>query len=180
MVEEARKVPLPVTRETISTFGMAAKAKLLAAASTSAADKKKIETFNASDKWIKRFISLNGMASVALHGEAGSVDDEAITEGLAEIRKACLEYEMANIFNVDETSIFYKLLPNRTYLSTAENRKTARGTKGMKAKDRLSAYMATNATDTAKVPMSIIGKSKNPHCFRKGPFPIKYVSQANA
>ena len=115
-----------------------------------------------------------------LHDEAGSVDADATAEGLRKVREACQEYELANIFNVDETGIFCKLLPNRTYLSHAENRKTARGTKGMKAKDRVSVYMCTNATGTAKVPMSIIGKSKNPRCFRVTPCPIKYWSQANA
>ena len=44
-----------------------------------------------------------------------------------------------NIFNVDETGVYYRLLPKRTYLSRTEKRKTARGTKGMKAKDRVSA-----------------------------------------
>ena len=42
-VEEARKVPLPVTRATIQSFGIAARDKLLPAASTSADDKKKLE-----------------------------------------------------------------------------------------------------------------------------------------
>ena len=43
------------------------------------------------------------MSSIVLHGEAGSVDDGAIAEGLDEIREACQEYKMENIFNVDET-----------------------------------------------------------------------------
>ena len=81
------------------------------------------------------------------------------------IRLACLDYDMENIFNVDETGTFFRLLPKRTYLSTAENRKTARGTKAMKAKDRVSAYMCTNATGTGKVPIAIIGKSKSLGCF---------------
>ena len=179
-IAEARQVPLPVTRSSIEAFGAAAKKKLLAAAATTAAKKNKLETSTASTKRAKSFVSRNGMSSIVLHGEAGSVDDGAIAEGLDEIREACQEYKMENIFNVDETGIFYKLLPNRTYLSAGEKRKTARGTKGMKAKDRVSAYMCTNATGTGKVPMSIIGKSKNPRCFRKTPCPIKYFSQANA
>ncbi|CAN0298812.1 unnamed protein product, partial [Pylaiella littoralis] len=180
MVEEARKVPLPLTRTSIESFGVAARKKPLTDETTTAADKKKLESFNVSEKWVRNFISRNRMKSVVLHGEAGSVDDGAIAEGLTEIRKACQEYELENIFNVDETGIFYKLLPKRTYLSKAEKRQSARGTKGMKAKDRVSAYMCTNATGSGKVPMSIIGKSKNPRCFRKAPPPIKYFSQANA
>lgn len=180
LVEQARKVPLPVTRESIQSFGMASRDKLIAAESTSAEDKNKLENFGASLKWARNFISRHGMSSIVLHGEAGSVDDEAIADDMEAIRAACLNYEIDNIFNVDETGIFFRLLPKNTYLSTSENRKTARGTKSMKAKDRVSAYMCTNATGTGKVPMSIIGKSKNPRCFRIGPCPIKYFSQANA
>lgn len=50
----------------------------------------------------------------------------------------------------------------------------------MKAKDRISAFVCTNATGTANVPMSIIGKSKKPRCFDKKPSTMKYFSQANA
>ncbi|CAN0182990.1 unnamed protein product [Ectocarpus sp. 4 AP-2014] len=173
LVEEARRVPLPVTRATIMSFGVAAKNKMLAAESTTAGDKKRLEDFTANERWAKNFISRNGMVSTVLHGEAGSVDDEAIAEGLGKIREACKKFGMENIFNVDETGIFYRLMPNRTYLSTEESRKSARGTKGI--------YMCTNANGTAKVPMAIIMKSKNPRCFGKQKrSPIKYFSQANA
>ena len=76
---------------------------------------------------------------------------------------------MENIFNVDEEDIFFRLLPKRTYLSRAENRKTAMGTKAMKAKDRVSAYMCANATGTGMVPIAIMGKFKSPRCFVPSP-----------
>ena len=77
-VEEARKVPLPVTRATIQSFGVAARDKLLAAASTSADDKNKLEMFGASEKWVRNFLLRHGMSITVLHGEAGSVDVESI------------------------------------------------------------------------------------------------------
>lgn len=116
MIEDARKVPLPVTCDTVENVGLAAKKKLLAAASTSAADKKKLETFNVSTKWIKNFTRRNDIISVVLHGEAGSVDDAAIAKGLAKIRDFCMEYELVNIFNTDETGIFFRLMSNRSHL----------------------------------------------------------------
>ncbi|CAN0500057.1 unnamed protein product, partial [Ectocarpus sp. 12 AP-2014] len=145
-VEEARKARLPVTRATIMSFGVTIKKKFLAAGSTTDGEKKRLGGFTASDRWAKNFIARNGMASTVLHGEAGSVDDAAIAEGVEKIREACKDYKLDNIFNVDETGIFFRLLPNRTYLANWENRMLARGTKGMKAKDRVSAYMCTNAT----------------------------------
>lgn len=72
------------------------------------------------DKWANNFVLRNGLRSTTLHGEAGSVDPEAIEEGMAAIREMCKEYKVENVFNIDETGIFYKLLPNRTYLSKGE------------------------------------------------------------
>ena len=46
------------------------------------------------------------MSSTVPHGEAGSVDVEYIAEGMEAIRLTCLDYDMGNIFNVDETGIF--------------------------------------------------------------------------
>jgi hypothetical protein len=37
-----------------------------------------------------------------------------------------------------------------------------RGTKSMKSKDQVMLYIATNATGSQKVPLSMIGSSKNP------------------
>lgn len=50
----------------------------------------------------------------------------------------------------------------------------------MRAKNRVSIYVCTNATGTQRVPVAMIGKPKNPRCFRKGRPRIAYFSQANA
>ncbi|CAB1101968.1 unnamed protein product [Ectocarpus sp. CCAP 1310/34] len=122
------------------------------------------KSMRAGERWAKNFVKRNKIQSVRLHGEAGIVDKEAIKF----------------IFNVDETGLQWKLMPRRTYLSTSEDRKTARGSKSMHFKDRLSAIMCCNADGTAKVDMAIIGRAKEPRCFENGGSPLKYFSQANA
>lgn len=49
----------------------------------------------------------------------------------------------------------------------------------MRAKDRITIYIATNATGT-EVPLSIIGTAKDPRCFRTEQPQIKYFHQRNA
>ncbi|CAB1105502.1 unnamed protein product [Ectocarpus sp. CCAP 1310/34] len=71
-------------------------------------------------------------------------------------------------------------MPRRTYLSTSENPKTARGSKSMYFKDSLSAIMCCNADATAKVDMAIIGKAKEPRRLTSVTCPLKYFSQAKA
>lgn len=180
LVEEARKVGLPVTRAVIQSFGHAAKKAVLEEATTTQDETKRLEAFGASVKWAKNFVSRNGMPSHALRGEAGNVDTAAIEKGLKEIRKVCEKYSLRNVFNVDKTILFYKVLPRITYLAESGTRKTTRGAKDMEDEDRISAYMCTNATGTAKVDMSIIGKSEYPRCFRWEKTPVKYFSQNNA
>lgn len=179
LLEKARKAKFPVTEAAIMAFGRSA-TKTLLAGTVSAAEREKLEGFKAGEKWAKNFVRRNGLVSKNLFGEAGSVDREKVKEGLEEIRAFCEKYEVDNIYNVDETGIQWKLMPKRTYLSTSENRKTARGTKDMHFKDRLSAFMCTNASGTDKVEMVIIGKAKNPRCFDKNKCCLKYFQQANA
>lgn len=140
-IEDARHVKLPVTGDTIKAFGLKAKGVIQASADTTPALRTHTEGFTAGDKWHRNFVTRHGMKSVTRHGEGGSVNEQAAAEGMQKVRAACRDYELENIFNVDETGLQYKILPKRTYLASLENRKTARGTKDMKAKERVSAYM---------------------------------------
>ena len=134
---------------------------------------------NFSEAWARKIARTNGWNSKALHGEAGSVDVETAMPKIREIRKLITEYELDNVYNMDETGLFFKCLPNRSYVKK-EDSKDARGTKLMKAKDRVTVYVCTNATGTDKMPLSIIGKSKNPRCFEKRKKKLKYYSQRRA
>ena len=180
LFEKASKAKYPVMRAVIRAFGRSAKVTLLDAATTSGSLKQKPNAFMVGDKWIKKITKRHNLVSNVLHGEAGSVDTDLIKKGMNEVCKACKKYQPARIFNVDETGLFWKLMPKLSYLSTSENRKTARGTKNMHFNDRVSAFMCADADGSAKVDMAIIGKAKNPRCFRDRDCPLKYFSQANA
>ena len=173
LFEKAREGKIPVTRAVIQSFGRSARATFLDASAASADLKEKLSAFKAGETWMKNFVKRNGLNSEVLHGEAGSVNHERIAEDMKAIREECRNYRKENIFNVDETGIQYKIMPQRAYLSCKEDRKTARGTKDMHYKDRLSAFMCTNADGTAKVDMAIIGKAKNPRCLKIAPCPLK-------
>lgn len=177
---KAREAKIAVTRDVIRSFGRSAKATLLATATTSAALRNKLEDFQAGEKWAKNLVRRNGLHSQRLHGEAGSVKPELMKKEMDEIRALCATYPARNIFNVDETGFQYKVMPRRTYLSSSDDRKTVRGSKGMTFKDRLSAIMCCNADGTAKVDPAIIGKAKEPRCLKGQECPLPYFSQANA
>jgi len=173
LLTEARSCGLPVNRSSIQAFRRKAKASLLAKAST-AAERGELDGFCASEGWAKKFVSRNNLSSTKLHGQAGSgVDDAAIADELRKVREKIAEYPPENIINCDETAIQYRMLPRCTYIAPAEDRKTVRGVKGMSFKERVTLYVAADASGR-KLPLAMIGHSKEPRCFRLRPSPVKY------
>ena len=71
------------------------------------------------------------------------------------------DYEAHNIFNADETSLFYKAMPNKTmhYKGVPCNEVKVN-------KERLSLLLCTNMDGSEKLKPLIIGKFKQPKCLR--------------
>eukprot|EP00170_Pyropia_yezoensis_P004391 contig_17969_g4404 len=82
---------------------------------------------------------------------------------------------------MDETGLFYHSIPNRSYVQAGQRRQ-ARGTKALQAKDRVTLVLACNATGSHKIPVAFIGKVKQPRCFKppRQACPVPYFSQNNA
>ena len=113
-----------------------------------------------SSGWWEKVRKRNGIGkSVRLHGEAGEVDHEQIKSKIDEIRKDLESYDPENIYNWDETGLYFKLIPHSTYTARNEERRQVRGTKAQKVKDRVTLITCTNATGTHKIPRAMIGKA---------------------
>ena len=140
---------------------------------------KKMQKCQFSQSWGIKMAQKNGRRSKKLHGEAGSVDVVKATPHIDKICTLIAEYDLDHVYNMDETGLFFKCLPNRSYLRK-EDFKDARGSKLMKAKDRVTIYVCTNADGTDKVPLSMIGKPKQPRCFVNRTLEMKYYSQRSA
>ena len=70
----------------------------------------------------RRSSSAAGLKSRKLHGQAGSVDDEAIADALRKVRETIAKYDPECIVNCDETALQYKLLPRFTYTAADEDK----------------------------------------------------------
>ena len=65
--------------------------------------------FKASSGWWEKVRKRNGIGkSVRLHGEAGEVDHDQIKARIDEIRKQLESYDPENIYNWDETGLYFK------------------------------------------------------------------------
>ena len=72
------------------------------------------ERLNLSDGWLARFKARNGLKQFKRHGEAGSADAATV-----ERERQCIQelikkygYELRDIFNMDETGLFYAYVPS--------------------------------------------------------------------
>jgi len=140
-----------------------------------------LATFRASRGYVCGFLSRNGLASMRLHGQAGAVDTIAIERDLDKLQEELVAFKDDDIFNMKVTGLFYRCLPSQSYVSNGA-RRTARGVKAMKAKDRATIILCCNASGIEKLPPALIGSSKVPICF-KGPDrtpPLPYIDQSNA
>ena len=79
---------------------------------------------------------------------------------------------------MDETGLFFRLLPKYTLLIPFEDVSSTRGKK--KAKERVSLVVCANATGTHKIPCTLIGKAKFPTCIKNREWPVKYINQNKA
>jgi hypothetical protein len=167
-IEEMRRVPLPVPPMLVIQ-----KAKSMATDMS-------IEGFKASWQWLHKFRQRKGIKSVMLHGEGAEVDKEnpELLHALSKLYEKISKYEPENVYNMDETGLFFRLLPRYSMLLPNENVDTTRGKK--KSKDRISLVVCANATGTHKIPCTVIGKPKRPACIRNREWPVKYFNQSRA
>ena len=137
--------------------------------------------FKGSPHFIQNWAARHNLHNVALWGQGGSADVAGAAARIAEIRSKLEAYPAERIYNMDETGLFFRCIPNRAYVKAGQRRQ-ARGTKAMKAKDRVTLVLACNATGTHKIPVAMIGKAKQPLCFKppRRPCPLPYFSQTNA
>lgn len=117
--------------------------------------------FKGSSGWLQRFKNHHEIMCHTLSGEGSAVNLDSCEKWLENFRPLLQEYEERDVYNVDETGVFYKLLPER---SLAVKNETCHG--GKKHKDQVTAVVAVNMDGSDKRRLTVIGKSARPRCLR--------------
>lgn len=146
----------------------------------SAADKVP-SAFNASKGWFEKFKKRFGLKNVCLHGEMASADTAEAEAFVNNKFKAIIEeggYKPEQVFNMDETALFWKRMPSRTFIMQEEAKAP-----GFKVhKDRLTLAMCGNAAGFMIKP-GLIYRSKNPRALKnknKDDLPVYWMYNAKA
>lgn len=121
-----------------------------------------IDSFKASNVWLDNFKSRYDLTSKRACGEASKVNQESIDVWIEENLEKLKQYNPNNIFNADESGLFYRLLPSQTI-----HFKNQACHGGEQNKDRITMLLCANWSGTEKLIPLVIGKSANPRCFPK-------------
>ncbi|GFT93233.1 tigger transposable element-derived protein 4 [Trichonephila clavipes] len=132
--------------------------------------------FSASEGWLTNFKKMNGIVFKKMCVESSSVDINVCSKWQNSLSDLIKEYEPRNIFNTDETGLFFKCLPEKTF---AFKKEKCHG--GKHSKQRLTILLAVNMDGSEKITPLVIGKSAKPRCFKgMNSFPTKYRSNKKA
>ena len=131
-------------------------------------DQLDIKDFSYSRGWLQRFKTRRGIKRKLYHGEADSVDKTVVEEGRTSLQRVFADYDPEDVYNIDETGLFFRLGPNHTLATTS-----VRGVKA--SKDRITIALAANGTGNHKLKPFVITKVQRPRCFGKTYNPQTYV-----
>ncbi|XP_064468658.1 tigger transposable element-derived protein 4-like [Ornithodoros turicata] len=150
---------------------------IIAAKARDFASQMGIEDFTASEGWLTRFTARHGLTFRSVCGERADVDNATCEQWLSgKLRELLASYSLDDVFNADETVLYYKLPPNKTI--TYKDDSCAGG---KRSKVRITVMVCANATGTERCRLLAIGKASKPRCF-KGirTYPVDYKANTKA
>jgi hypothetical protein len=78
--------------------------------------------FAASTGWLTKFLGRNALHNIKMRGEISSADKIAAEDFRPKLAKIIQEgdYISNQVFNADETGLFWKKMPSRAYISKSD------------------------------------------------------------
>lgn len=136
-----------------------------------------IENFQASSGWLFKFYARHDIGNKKMVGESGSADVEAVEPFKEKLKKICLDNDIESfeIYNADETGLYWKALPKNTVTSKKE--KNAPGFKP--SKQRISVLFCANADGSHRIKPLVVGNAKRPRALRNSMDHLPVVWRAN-
>lgn len=101
----------------------------------------------------------HGIKQYKQHGEAASFQPSETSEAvMEELRAEINSYHRRDVYNMDETALFWKLMPDTTLATCPQTGKK-------RVKNRVSLALCSNADGSDKLDPWVIGKAANPRCL---------------
>lgn len=176
-LKREKKIPFPIIEDALTLWvenalqaGLVITDNILSTKALEFAYLCKEEKFKGSNGWVDNFKKRHNLKQYNMHGEAASAPLQDLEAMREDIRQTLKDYDPKDVFNCDETGLFWKMRPSRTI----SNGPTA-GTK--QSKDRVTVLLTCNAIGSEKLPPLLIHKYENPRALKnldKKTFPVDY------
>ena len=115
---------------------------------------------------------------MTISGESGEVSGLTVDAWKERLPEIVQGYSGEDVWNLDETRVFWKALPDKGF---GQKVKECKG--GKKCKQRFTVTFIVNGVGKSEGKPIIIWKSENPRCFKginKSELPVEYFSQPKA
>nr|XP_057918490.1 tigger transposable element-derived protein 4-like [Doryrhamphus excisus] len=112
--------------------------------------------------WVDRFKKRWGIAKIRKCGESGGVDITVVEDWKREkIADILRRFKTEDIFNADETGLFWQMLPENTlgFIGKSVHGKN-------QPEPRITVLVGANMDGSEKLPLFVIGTSKQPRAFK--------------
>ncbi|XP_008492084.2 tigger transposable element-derived protein 4 [Calypte anna] len=135
--------------------------------------------FKCSNGWLDRFKSRYGLvfrAPPPVEAAASTAVDAPALWYQNVLHCYLNDYQPKNIFYIQETGLLYQMLPHNTFAFKGETCSV-----GKLSKERITVVVGTNLDGSEKLRLLVIGKSKNPRCFKDvKSLPVDYEANDRA
>ena len=111
-----------------------------------------------SNGWLQSFKARHNFKCYRRHGEKGDANVEGLAEAMPGLQDVIKRYDPCDVFNMDETGLFYRMPADKTI-----SRNAIPGLK--KEKSRITVAFAVNADGSERLIPFFIGNAKQPRCF---------------
>src|SRR5437764_1389529 len=176
-LKHEKKIQFPIIEEALTVWlDKALQAKLVLTESiltTKALDFAVLcneEKFKVSNGWLDNFKKRHNLRQYNIHGKAGSASIQDLESMRGRLRQTLRDYDPKDIFNCDETGLFWKMKPSHT-ISNGPVVRTKQ------SKDRITILLTCNSTGTEKLRPLFIHKYENPRVLKnisKNSLPVNY------
>jgi len=116
--------------------------------------------FKASNGWLGAFKGRHNTGNAVLAGESRDVDCSTMEVWLERLPQLLASHSPVDIFNVDESGLFWRGLPTRSLVAKGD---CCKG--GKLSKERLTILFGCSMLGE-KLPLLVVGKSAKPRCFK--------------
>lgn len=137
----------------------------------------KMDKFVGSPGWLQKWQKRHNVSAKTISGESADVNVGTVNDFRQRIPALISGYHPKDIFNADETGLFFRALPHRSLVAKGDQCKG-----GKEAKERISILFCVSQLGE-KVKPFVIGKAENPRCFRgvrKSDLPVYWRSNKKA